>query len=62
MNLIDYIGKALMGIIGGVGLLFSTEQVVLEVNYEFIIGAIISSILCAYGLYHAIKDAKEYFN
>lgn len=59
--LTTYIENAIVGILGGIGLLFSTEQVVLHVNYGFIIGALISSILCAYGLYHVVKDTKEYF-
>lgn len=57
----DYIGKIGAAVLGTVGLLFSTEQVVLQVNYVFIIGALVSSILCAYGLYHIVKDTKEYF-
>lgn len=58
--MVYYIEKFFAAVLGTAGLLFSTEQVIFEVNYGFLIVALISSILSAYGLYHLVKDLRKY--
>lgn len=53
--------KAFLAVTGAVGLLFSTEKVIIDVNPPFIVAVIICAGIFAYGLYSLIKDFPKLY-
>lgn len=56
MTYIDYINNILISIISGIGLLFSTEKLTVEVNLFTVILILISAIFFSYGVYSLFRD------
>lgn len=60
MNTIEliftFISKIVISLVGAVGLLASTEKVIIEVNLSFIVAVIVCAGIFAYGLVSLIRD------